>query len=459
MRRIFSPNVLWVCVALFGVIFLGVLVGMVGDNRRVLALIVSSFGLLMIVLISKRSKFGLLALSIPLSLLRIPTLPALGFSLSGIILMALTADELLRAFSGHGMNGKPLKPGMLISFGLFAFAGLITALVSGELHLWPNYFLIPFLWLFLSSKKILNQKEAWLLIKLSLLTILGFIAIATWANLTGHFKSLAIGSTDSSWRFGYGYLVKLGPIQLTIWATFLGSIAALGFPACILLWIEKKGERWWRMGALFILAGLGSTLFFAAARGAIVGAFAGSLLAILASGKLLSPKLLGAFALLLVVVAIWGTTFLEMLPEQNILRIQTILQGTQQDLNFQIRKGALELAWKLTLQNPLGVGFGYLWNTYGIDDAIIYANILEGSGILGSIAFLMIVVQLAFKFVLIIIKSSVGFIRDFASIGLGTLIVGLVAGISSQSILFEPVHSFVFWAIIMAAYHGVKSQD
>ncbi len=174
------------------------------------------------------------------------------------------------------------------------------------------------------------------------------------------------------------------------------------------------------------------------------------------SGRFRSPVFLIAAALSLIVLTLWGGTILNLLPILNTQRLQTLLQGVQKINTYTYRMNALSYAWKLTLQNPLGVGFGYLDRTYWIDDAIIYANILEGTGIIGSIAFMMITIQLASKFVLFISKSLVGSSRDLAGIGLSTLVVGLVAGISSQSIMFEPVHAFVFWALLAVCYRAVQ---
>ena len=68
----------------------------------------------------------------------------------------------------------------------------------------------------------------------------------------------------------------------------------------------------------------------------------------------------------------------------------------------------------------------------------------------------MIVAQMAFKFVLNILKSSIGSNRDFNSIGFSTLVVGLVTGVISQSVLFEPVHAFVFWALMAVCYNSTQ---
>jgi hypothetical protein len=111
---------------------------------KLLAYMFLAFGLLAIVTISRRLKFWLLAVSIPLSLAQIPSLPIPhGFSICEIILLALTMDELL-----FTRNNKPLKLEIIIPLGLFTFAGLVTALKNGGINQWQTYCLVPLLWFF-----------------------------------------------------------------------------------------------------------------------------------------------------------------------------------------------------------------------------------------------------------------------------------------------------------------------
>jgi len=443
-----------------GVLIVAPIIGYAASTGRLrtLALLLLPVGLLTISILSERLKFWLLAFSIPLSIVQIPSLPIpYGISLCEIILLALTIDELLFMRNDLGVNIKPLNLKIIIPLGLFTLAGLVAPLKYGGISVWHTYCLMPLLWFFLAYRKIHNQKEAWFFIKASLLTIISFVVIVVWANGTSHFLSLNLGSDLYKSRLGYGQLVELGPIQLTVWSTILGSIVALGVPACILLWsVQSKGERWWGTGALLMLAGFGSVLLYSAARGATVASILGIILVLFASSRIFSPKILGTVLILFVVITFLGVTILKLFPEENIQRMQTLLYGIGNIPNLTYRIDSLAFVWKLTLQNPLGVGFGYLWFTYGIDDSIIYAYILEATGILGSIAFLMVVVKLVSKFVMIILNTSVGHTRDFASLGLSTLAVGLVAGVSSQSILFEPVHAFIFWALMAVCYSAVQ---
>jgi hypothetical protein len=186
---------------------------------------------------------------------------------------------------------------------------------------------------------------------------------------------------------------------------------------------------------------------------------------ILISGRWRSSIFVVALALSLIMLTLWGKFILNKLPADNIQRLLTLSQGVQSIYNFQYRMDVLDLAWNTTLENPLGVGFGYLYHTYmgrswgrnyrSVDDAIIYAIILEGTGILGAIAFILIVGYLTFQFGLGVLKSHSGSARDLASVGLSTLATGLLAGVSSQTILFEPLHSFVFWMLMAVCYYAI----
>ncbi len=435
------------------VVLMGTAIGL--GQIKMLAYMILAVGLLAIVSISRRLKLWLLALCIPLSLLRIPNLPVShGFQICEFILVALSMDELLLL---SRWNSTPLRLGIIIPLGLFTIAGFLCLLVGKSFITdWVYFCLMPLLWFFLASRKIQDREEVWLFVKLSLLTIVIFLAIVVWANMSGHFENVNPGSTTYQWRFGYGLIVALGPIRLNVWSTYIGTLVALGFPAGILLWLEDKNKTWWRMGAPLLLVGFAFVLILSATRGATVSVILGTFFVILASGRYRSRRLWIIVALLLVVFTLLGRTILNLFPQNNILRLLSLLQGVQGDENYQIRKYAVELTWKLILQHPMGVGFAYIFTTYGIDNAIVYSYLLEATGILGGIAFLMIVGQLTYTYGKAILNSPVGSTRDFATIGLGTLVVSLIAGVSSQSIMFQPVHSFVFWALLASTYHGLS---
>jgi hypothetical protein len=456
MRKVLSQKGSSFWLMLVGIIFSAILAGITAgiSEKRYVFVLVLPFVFLIIFVIPQQLKLWFLAFSIPLSLLQIPTLPSYGFSLSELLLLVLTADEVIKIITGD--SGKLLHPGILIFSGLFALGGLVTSMEAGNFTWWHKYCLMPFIWFFLSYRNIHCAKDVWLVVNFSLMTIIGYIFIIELSSATGQLESLPV--TTLSWRFTDGFIVNFGPIVFVSYAIRTGSIIALGIPACILLRMEKKGDYWWRIGTFLLMTGFCIILFFTAARGAVVAAALGAFFVIFFSGRFRSRNLIALVTFLFIALLLWGRSLLSLLPDNNFQRLLTLFQNAWEDQNFQMRIDSLRFSWEITRQNPLGVGIAYSWNNYGIDNAIIYSYILEGTGLLGAIAFILLIGKLAFDYGKTVYLNSVNFARDFASIGVGTLIVGLVAGVSSQSTLFEPVHSFVFWAIIAATVQGMKNQ-
>jgi len=111
------------------------------------------------------------------------------------------------------------------------------------------------------------------------------------------------------------------------------------------------------------------------------------------------------------------------------------------------------------IHNPIGKGFSYMWHQYGFDDAIVYVYLLEGTGILGAIAFLFIVGRLFIHFAHNLIGKCSENQKWLASLGIGMLTTGLLSGIASESIMVDPMHSFVFWAILSACFAGTQNKS
>ena len=408
--------------------------------------------------LSIESKVRLLALSIPLSLVQIPRFPIpYQTSISELILLVLLLDDLLLSNENHKSRLNLLKPAAFIPFGLFTMAGLIANIGQGDFATWNVYCLAPLITFYLISRKLRSLEDAWLFVRFSLLTMVGFLIIIKFAYWTGHYYEYDPfgneGNLSTNYRAADGMMIYLGPIRHYLFATRLGAIAALGLPACVLLFIRKEGHRVWRVGLLGIMSVLIYAIILSATRGSFVAAIIGSFLVILVSGRFRLRMLLSSAVLLILIVC--GDSLFHYLPADNIQRLMTLSQGVKQIENYVQRMDVLTFSWELTLKHPLGVGFGHLYHNFQMDDAIIYAVILQGTGLLGAIAFAMIVLQMVLKFTLGILKSDSESVRDLASIGLSTLATGLIAGISSQSILFEPVHSFVFWMLMAVCHRAV----
>jgi hypothetical protein len=409
--------------------------------------------------LSEESKVRLLALSIPLSMAQIPRLPLpYGTSISEVILVGLLIDDIMFSHGDHRLIVKRIKPAAIVLLGLFSFAGYIANLRGGNLYTWNTYCLTPLIVFYLISRKLRCPEDAWLFVRFSLLTIFAFLLIVRCAIWTGHYLVYdPLGTEEvvsTNYRIADGMIIRLGPIQQILFATRFGAIAALGLPACIILFIRKQGHDWSKARLLLILAALGYSIILSATRGSFVAAIIGSFLAILVSGRF-PLRMLLSVAISIFILGLCGDAFLHLFPAENIQRLYTLSQGVHEIANYQQRMDVLAFCWDLTLTNPLGVGFGYLYHNLQMDDAIIYAVILQGTGVLGAIAFVLFVCHLTVQFVQAALKSHLGSVRDLASVGLSTLAAALLAGVSSQSVLFEPVHAYVFWMLMAVCYYTV----
>ncbi|MBN1569583.1 MAG: O-antigen ligase family protein [Acidobacteria bacterium] len=434
-------------------------VAIIAGSAKTVFLLSLPFLILLTRALSEDSKVRLLAFTIPLSIVQIPRLPfPYQTSVSEAILLGLLLDDILFSNDDSRSSLKTPKPAAIVALGLFCFGGLIANLSGGDLSAWNIYCLTPLMVFYLISRKLHNPEDAWLFVRYTLLTIFGFLAIIKFASWAGHYWEYDPLGTEadlsSNYRMADGMMIKLGPIRHAIFATRLGAIAALGLPACVLFFIRKKGQFWPKAGLGLMIVALGYVIILSATRGSFVAAIFGSLLLILASRRFRFRTV----ALSLFLTVLFGEALLQFFPGENIQRLQTLSQGIQSIPNYQQRMEVLDLAWDVTLKHPLGVGFGYLFHNFEIDDAIIYAIILQGTGILGAIAFALFVVFLTLQFGQAVFKSHGQSARDLASLGLSTLAVALLAGVSSQSILFEPVHAFVFWMLMAVCYCTVASR-
>jgi O-antigen ligase len=143
--------------------------------------------------------------------------------------------------------------------------------------------------------------------------------------------------------------------------------------------------------------------------------------------------------------------------QPNAERIGTLGKGVRQDANLRGRMTMLEASLRETLADPLGPGVGYTASKYGYDEASTYAGLLLGTGFMGTFAFLAIVVLLARRYVWAMRRGHKG--HDLGVLGLATLACGLVAGVSSESVLLGPVQSIVWWSILGACYFGIRTSD
>jgi hypothetical protein len=126
-------------------------------------------------------------------------------------------------------------------------------------------------------------------------------------------------------------------------------------------------------------------------------------------------------------------------------------------VNFDDRIETIKFTVGNIIQHPFGYGFGFLYQNYRIDESIMYSALLNGTGLIGFIGFMLMIGQLYHHFIISITNKCSILHRELATLGIATLTCGLLIGVSSDCVILYPIHSFVFWAILAACYSGTCS--
>ena len=291
---------------------------------------------------------------------------ALLLFLSGAILLAA-------AWSPPARSVFVLGAPYYLPFLLFAGVGMISTFLNGEIFsYWPTVCLLPLLLLFGIERLTPTGDAALSVVVAGLLAVVVYLAIVWTAERTGHSHLLTQYGTDYAQRFANARQIEFGPLSFRVWAIQVGTVAAYGLPACIVL--AARQRRWVRRLA-FSATGIVCIVILAltAARGATVGAAVGALVAIVISRRFsLAQAIVGVLALTLLLI-LAGPILLRLFPSQGLARIAAIVQGVQSIGTFRYRLGVWQATFEALRTNPIGHGFQYLWHTRGIDEAIAYA--------------------------------------------------------------------------------------
>ena len=380
------------------------------------------------------------------------------FTLSESLLVFVVVGEALSELhpSRAASTKSTLGARYYAPFALFALVGLASTYVNGELlTYWPEVCLMPLLALFAIDRLAASETTALTLIKAAVTAIFAYVAIIWVAQVTGRTYTLPGGGGGVVGRFANGRGISLGPLSFGVWSIDVGSLAALGIPAAILLALGTRGRVARLMFAAIALV-LAATLALTGARGAMIAAAAGTVLALLVSRRLTLWRAIVTLVALAIVLIIAGPALVRLLPPAVVSSVAALGGGLGSIPDFHIRLGIWQVTLDAVMRRPLGPGFNYLYNMYGLDQwSVAYAMILSGTGILGLCALGVMLFQLACRFLSGLLSRAAGLDADLAAIGLGTMATALLASVSAASVLVGPVDPIVFWTIMAAAAVGL----
>jgi hypothetical protein len=443
--------------ALGSLVAVMVAVAVVQGRNKTWFILVAAAATIVLASLGARMRWVFLLLAVAFSFVLLsPSVPIpLGLTLSQALLLFVAAAVLLADLTPGERRERVVRLGPLyyVPFGLFAAIGFISTYVNNEYELyWTTVCLLPVLLLFVIERLTERPDQVLWLLRLALFAVVAFSALVWFAELTGH--SQLMSQYGVQWRFADARSISIGPIAFNVWSIRLGSLAAIGAPTAVVL--ALRADRWLERGltaACVVI--LLTVLAFTAARGALIGAFAGGLVALLVSRRIASRRVALSAVAALALALLFGPTIVRHIPIGSISRVTALSGGVGSILNFQYRVGVIDATLSGIYSHPLGPGFQYLWLRYRIDEAVAYSQILNGTGLLGFGVFVWMLVQLVRGYFGGAVRRATALQADLAAIGLGTLAAALLAGVSSQSVFTEPVQSFVLWTVIAATLVGL----
>jgi hypothetical protein len=437
---------LFIAFLVFSSILMGVLVAQ--GRTKSIVIILTAILFFFMVTIGTRIKYWLFLAGIFLSLFA-PIMLPYGITLGELVLAALFADLYLE---DSLENHSPLVINKLVKsipFIVFAGYSLIVNLMHGDFEYWHGISFVPLLCMYVSMAMVKDPKSAWAVVRIALFVIFGFLFLLLVANITGRI----VKTYGPDWRLG-GQTFAFGPLVYIVYSVHLGGFVALGVPALILLLTNAKERLLFRFFYGAMLIGCFAVLVLTAARGPLIGALVAAALTILLSFRLrrLTIMLLVIGVLIFSIQPLWTLIF----PAQKILpaldRLSE-LQNYSTVTTFMYRLRVFEVTLKDMMHNPFGFGYEYLWRQYGyIDEANIYTPLINGTGIIGFALFAIMLCQFAWTFLTTYLKTKMEWMREIATLGICTLLVELISGISAHNIIFWPKDSVVFWSILSACY-------
>jgi hypothetical protein len=429
-----------------------------GQHYKVLGGLLLVPALAALGLLGRSVRFKLLLLAAALTPLQTPSLLPYGLSMSELLLLGLIAVQWTPAVSRRLSRGL----GVLVPLMFFLTLGLLAGYLHGELGASQVVCVTPLLWFLAAAVFVRSPRDALRVQVACILSAALYVAIVRLASALGYGGTVFAVAAGSASRLGAaGWALDVGPVSVRFWSTWLAALVGVAMPGAALFFVRAKGHALARYSWLAIMALFVYAIVLSAGRGGALGGAIGIAVALLTCGRLSPRRVLLASAGLgvfgMVFQSILTKAALSVLPGSNLSRIGTLLRfSTDQTGNFQYRVRVLQETVAGVAEAPFGRGFNY-WYSRGVDDPIAYAMLLNGVGVLGVLAFGALIAVLAATYMRRVAHAT-GAARDAIAVALGTLVAAMVAGGSSHTVWIAPVHTFLFWGILMSTYWGVVTQ-
>jgi len=298
--------------------------------------------------------------------------------------------------------------------------------------------------------------DAFRIIRVALLSIVGVVVYVQFGNLFGFATSASVEQFRT-----VAESIRIGPFYFQVTPLRFGTMGALVIPSAGLL-LTRLNEpvrlKVFYAVCLFLFFGL---VLKTAARGASIAGVTGLSLIVLYRIKSDGLRRIFPFMVMaLPAIALGGIFGNAILPSENISDFVEMFQRKRDLLsinNLKYRYDLFMLAFENTSENPLGSGFTYFWKNFRYDESISYSSLLNGTGFVGFAAYFAMLGHLLINFFKSFRKRVSKDQSELAILGIATILVALLAAVVSESVVWHSVNTFVLWAILGACYAGTRN--
>jgi hypothetical protein len=370
------------------------------------------------------------------------TLPEI--TIAGLFFMTL----ILVARKLFPLNLEKLEKAVLASGLCFIAGGFLTMYyVAFVPNAWLCACVAPVVLLFLCFLLIREKIQIEKSMTSASIAVIGFIFFIGLGFLTG--RAIEIPGQEGSGQLTA--MLDFGLIQFETFATWLGATPAIIFPVLFLTTLKSNGKTNKIISYLSIFVCLYFYSRTMTRAGAISLLVSSSLIISIISFRIhsLRSRLGGTLILLgLLLCAVSSMTKVSVIVERSF---QSLWYDGINSPNLLFRTGLVGETFNGLLSNPLGVGFGSLYQLYEIDEVIFYSWIANGVGIIGIIGLLGIWSILAGRFIKGLFCDNED-IRYYSLVGISTLVATLIVATGNDQILWRPQTAFPFWLIMGATF-------
>lgn len=383
-----------------------------------------------------------------------------GVTLSELVLAAILIAGVMRPLPECGLLlRKDIPSTTYLPLATFALVAAASAIAHGEFGPSHMVYALPLLALLVALQVVRNPSDAQGLLLAPVVAVAGLEVIAVLAR---HFGTVAVGAAGAeTYRFGYVELA-LGPLRIPEASPIgMGTLLAFCASPLVALSVAESVGVWtrWACRALFPIFAALSIL--TGSRGAILAFLVSGLVtAVLLlrnrrKSLLLGVVCLGVFAGAFVAYPSSISTNVSAQATRNFARFTgSDRTAASYTANAKMRLDTLHESIAALPEHPFGRGLGYL-RSRGVDESIVYSVLANGTGIIGVALIAVILLFASWRFLRCLFRARDKVTHQTATVGLATVLVVLIAGSATDSMLTGRIASTLAWFLGCTCYAGL----